>query len=502
MNRRVSHGNNAFAEADVPAFGSPRKWSWHEEARCMAIKKIQPETSMEIRKTAVLAWAFCCGISGVSAAAPPGSDVQTTDQFVIRFDAAAAATGDAAAAQAVQEAAAAAGLDARWLRRTALGDHVLRLKQPMATQAIESAAEAMRLSVPAIAWVVPDRRMFTQALPNDPLLREQWIFFDRSVGINLAPARAKKATGLGVRVGVVDTGYRPHADLAANLIPGYDMIADRSNAHDGDGRDPDAQDPGDYQPAGLCGSDTPEPSSWHGTQMAGLIAAQNNNGIGLTSIAPKAQIQSVRALGRCGGYTSDTTDAAIWAAGGRVPGVPPNPTPVRVVNLSLGGYGACDPLWQAAIDEVTARGVTVVAAAGNNFSEAEFFSPGSCAHVITVASVARNGARAPYSNFGVPVALAAPGGNGEGVEAGDVISTSDISPRKPRGDGYAHGAGTSQATAMVSATVALMLQRNPALTPGQIKQRLMRSAAPFGQPCKGCGAGRLDVAAAVAAASH
>jgi serine protease len=184
-----------------------------------------------------------------------------------------------------------------------------------------------------------------------------------------------------------------------------------------------------------------------------------------------------------------------------VPGLPLNPTPVRVVNLSLGGFGTCDPLWQAAIDEVHARGVTVVAAAGNNFSEAEFFSPGSCEHVITVAAIGRDGGRANYSNSGAPVELAAPGGDGLGVEDGDVISLSDTGTRRPRGDGYAHGAGTSQATAMVSAVVALMLERNPALTPDQIKQRLMRSAAPFARPCKGCGAGRLDAAAAVAAAS-
>lgn len=435
---------------------------------------------------------------GMSAAQAAGSLTATaTDQMVVRFQ---AGEPEDNTVRALQQAAAAAGLDARWLRRTATGDHVLRLPQAVPEQAIASAAALMRSAMPAIVWAIPDRRMFAQALPDDPLLHEQWAFFDRQAGVNVAPI-AGRLTGRGVRVGVVDTGSRPHADLVANLIPGFDIIADPVNAHDGDGRDADATDPGDYAPAGLCGSDTPSSSSWHGLQMAGLIAAGTNNGIGLAGIAPGAHIQPVRVLGRCGGYTSDTTDGALWAAGAKVPGLPLNPTPVRVVNLSLGGFGTCDPLWQAAIDEVHARGVTVVAAAGNNFSEAEFFSPGSCEHVITVAAIGRDGGRANYSNSGAPVELAAPGGDGLGVEDGDVISLSDTGTRGPRGDGYAHGAGTSQATAMVSAVVALMLERNPALTPDQIKQRLMRSAAPFARPCKGCGAGRLDAAAAVAAAS-
>jgi serine protease len=434
---------------------------------------------------------------GISAAQAAGGSMTTaTDQMVVRVH---ASEPEDSAAGALQQAASAAGLDARWLRRTATGDHVLRLSSALPDQTIESAAAAMQSAMPTIVWAVPDRRMFTQSLPNDPLLGEQWALFSRRAGVNVAPI-AGRFTGRGVRVGVVDSGYRPHADLVASLIPGYDMITDRTNAHDGDGRDADAQDPGDYLTGGVCGSDTFEPSSWHGTQMAGLIAAQARNGIGIAGIAPQASIQPVRALGRCGGYTSDTTDAALWAAGVKVPGLPLNPTPAHVINLSLGGYGTCDPLWQAAIDEVHARGVTVVAAAGNNFGEAEQFSPGSCKHVITVAAIGRDGGRAMYSNSGSPVELAAPGGDGLGVEDGDVISLSDTGTRGPRGDGYAHGAGTSQATAMVSATVALMLQRNPALTPDQIKQRLMCSAAPFAKPCKGCGAGRLDAAAAVAAA--
>jgi serine protease len=456
------------------------------------MRRLFPAVGVTVRP--LLMAAVAIGVCAVQAAGAPMATA--TDQIVVRLH---ASEPDDSAAGALQQAAAAAGLDARWLRRTATGDHVLRLSLAMPEQTIDAAAAVMRSAMPTIVWAVPDRRMFAQSLPDDPLLPEQWALFSRNAGVNVAPI-AGRFTGRGVRVGVVDTGYRPHADLVARLIPGFDLITDLVNAHDGDGRDPDAIDPGDYEPAGVCGSDTPRPSSWHGLQMAGLIAAGTNNGIGLAAIAPGAHIQPVRALGRCGGYTSDTTDSTLWAAGVKVPGLPLNPTPVQVVNLSLGGFGTCDPLWQAAIDEVHARGVTVVAAAGNNFSEAEFFSPGSCEHVITVAAVGRDGGRAMYSNSGSPVELAAPGGDGLGVDDGDVISLSDTGTRRPRGDGYAHGAGTSQATAMVSATVALMLQRNPALTPDQIRQRLMRSAAPFARPCKGCGAGRLDAAAAVAAA--
>ena len=137
--------------------------------------------------------------------------------------------------------------------------------------------------------------------------------------------------------------------MGGNLLPGYDMVSDAAVANDDDGRDGDASDPGDWvtqaeiaQRGGeffRC-ADSPEPSSWHGTQVSGLIAAVTHNGIGMASTAPGVRVLPVRVLGKCGGHDSDILAGMRWAAGLSVPGVPANPYPARVINLSLGGDGA------------------------------------------------------------------------------------------------------------------------------------------------------------------
>src|SRR5690606_15464034 len=159
---------------------------------------------------------------------------------------------------------------------------------------------------------------------------------------------------------VLDTGYADHNDLDANIVPGYDFIIDEAVAGDGDGRDGDAHDPGDWY-GGYA-------SSWHGTHVAGTVAAVTDNGAGLAGVAYKAKVQPVRVLGHGGGYTSDIADAIVWASGGTVDGVPANENPAEVLNLSLGGDGSCaqDPVTQEAIDGAIERGVTVVVAAGND----------------------------------------------------------------------------------------------------------------------------------------
>jgi serine protease len=99
--------------------------------------------------------------------------------------------------------------------------------------------------------------------------------------------------------------------------------------------------------------------------VAGTIAAKTNNGTGVAGVAFNAKIVPVRVLGKCGGYTSDIADAIIWASGGTVAGVPPMPTQARVINMSLGGGGACDITTQNAINSARSRGTVVVVAAGN-----------------------------------------------------------------------------------------------------------------------------------------
>jgi len=129
--------------------------------------------------------------------------------------------------------------------------------------------------------------------------------------------------------------------------------------------------------------------------LAGTIAAVGNNATGITGVAFGAKVLPVRVLGRCGGYTSDIADAIIWASGGTVAGVPANANPARVINMSLGGSGACDTTTQNAINSARSRGTVVVVAAGNSNANAAQFSPASCAGVITVAARLRIPTLAP-----------------------------------------------------------------------------------------------------------
>jgi serine protease len=301
-------------------------------------------------------------------------------------------------------------------------------------------------------------------------------------------------------IGLLDTGILAHADLdPARSVPGYDFISDRNLANDGDGRDADFADPGDWVAAGECGSGEPaELSSWHGTQVAGVIGAATDNGAGIAGVNHGSRLLMARVLGKCGGFTSDIVDALRWAAGLRVPGVPDNATPVRVINLSLGGDGPCTRLEQDAIDEVNARGVVVVAAAGNAGGDVAGQNPANCQGVVTVAATTRSGARAAYTNTGCGVDLSAPGASGDAGEG--LPALSNTGGTAPAADDYPLVAGTSFATAQVSGIAGLMLSVNGDLNPQQVRDILAQSARAFPDAsCDPslCGAGIVDASAAV-----
>jgi serine protease len=340
--------------------------------------------------------------------------------------------------------------------------------------------------------------MVPLATPNDPMYSQQWDFFEATGGLRL-PAAWDKSTGSGINVAVIDTGYRPHADLSGQILPGYDFIANTTIANDGNGRDSDASDPGDWTPAGSCSAGVPasdESSSWHGTHVAGTIAAKTNNGVGVAGVAYGAKIVPARVLGRCGGYTSDIADAIVWTSGGSVTGVPANANKARVLNLSLGGSGACDATTQNAINSARSRGAVVVVAAGNSNVNASNASPANCAGVIAVAATGRSGGKASYSNYGTVVDVAAPGGDyGAGI-----LSTLNSGTSTPASDSYASYMGTSMATPHVAGVAALMLSANPNLTPDEVEARLKSTARAFPAACPGCGAGIVDAEAAVNAA--
>jgi serine protease len=399
----------------------------------------------------------------------------------------------------VNSALALRGAKARLLRQMGTGAHIYKLDKALPHGEMQSLADQLKAADPNIAYAEPDRKMYPMFTPNDSSYSSQWDLYETTGGIR-APAAWDLATGSGVVVAVIDTGYRPHADLSGQIVAGYDMINDTAVSNDGTGRDSDPSDPGDWVAAGECGTGEPASnSSWHGTHVAGTIAAKTNNATGVAGIAFNAKVQPVRVLGKCGGYTSDIADGMVWASGGSVSGLPANATPAKVINMSLGGGGACDTTSQNAINSARSRGTTVVVAAGNENQNASNSNPANCSGVIAVAATDRNGARAYYSNYGSIVTLAAPGGDVRSSSSNGILSTLNAGTKAPGADSYAYYQGTSMATPHVAGVVALMYSAKPTATPDQIKAALVSSARAFPGSCSGCGAGILNAQAAVQA---
>jgi serine protease len=426
-----------------------------------------------------------------------------TDRLIIKYKAgtAAFAHADAQAMERAHEAANRAGVQMRYLRSNAFGAHVMKLDRLMTVAEVRGLAQAVAAADAEVEFVEPDRRMHALMTPNDSSYSLQWHYYETTGGLT-APSAWDKSTGSGVVVSVIDTGYRPHADLAANIVGGYDFISDTAVANDGNGRDSSALDPGDWVAANECGgTHAAQNSSWHGTHVAGTIAAVTNNASGVAGVAFNAKVVPARVLGKCGGYTSDIADAITWASGGSVSGVPANANPARVINMSLGGSGSCDSTSQAAINGARSRGTVVVVAAGNSNANAANYSPASCSGVITIAATGRTGARAYYSNYGSIVDVAAPGGDMSGSQSDGIYSTLNTGTTTPGSDTYAYYQGTSMATPHVVGVVALMLAKNSALTPDQVESMLKSTARAFPGNCGQCGAGIVNASAAVDAAA-
>jgi serine protease len=466
----------------------------------------------------LMAGAVQAGVSTQQVDAGLASIVQraapVTDRLIIGYrDAAEADAADArvlrarsvaahamsARVAALNSALALRGAKAGLLRQMGTGAHVFKLDRALSHNDLQRVAAELKAADPNIAYAEPDRKMYPLMTPNDTSYGSQWDLYETTGGIR-APAAWDLATGSGVTVAVIDTGIRPHADLSGQIVAGYDMIKDTAVSNDGNGRDSDPSDPGDWTAANECAAGEPASnSSWHGTHVAGTIAARTNNASGVAGIAFNAKIQPIRVLGKCGGYTSDIADGMIWASGGTVSGLPTNATPSRVINMSLGGGGACDTTSQNAINSARSRGTAIVVAAGNENQNASNSNPANCSGVITVAATDRNGSRAYYSNYGSVVTLAAPGGDVRSSSSNGILSTLNAGTQAPGADSYAYYQGTSMATPHVAGVVALMLSAKPGATPDQIKAALQSSARAFPGTCSQCGSGILDAAAAVAA---
>ncbi|MCQ3830986.1 S8 family serine peptidase [Microbulbifer elongatus] len=453
---------------------------------------------------------FClCLLCGFAAAQPtspppgsnPGADTPVLPQrLILRFSDASTRLERQHRLKALSRIS---GTDLRLARELATGEfQLVTLRHAIPAATLQNLLSVLRRQ-PGVATVEVDQLMQHTAVPGDSRYSEQWHYFEATAGINLEAAWDTH-DGSGVVVAVIDTGITDHSDLNENIIRGYDFIDDTTVANDGDGRDADPSDPGDWLRAWECGffnPSQPRNSSWHGTHVAGTIAAVTNNDRGVAGVAHGARVLVARVLGKCGGYTSDIIDAIVWTSGGNVAGVPVNANPAQVINLSLGGQGSCSAAMQSAINTARDNGATVVISAGNSNSNAADFSPANCAGVITVAATDREGNRASYSNYGATVEISAPGGE-TNVSGNGVLSTLNSGTQGPAGESYHYYQGTSMAAPHVAGVAALLYQANPTITPDQVVNALQSTARAIPGSCSGgCGAGIVDARAALNAVS-
>ena len=367
---------------------------------------------------------------------------------------------------------------------------------------------------PGVTGVIPDIRALPLIDPIDPYYASQWDMHAPTTGkegaANVSPTWGT-TTGAGVVVAVIDTGQTNHPDLIANMPEGWgvDMIENSATARDGDGRDMNPTDEGDW---------AWYPSSWHGTHVAGTIGAAQND-IGISGIAPNVSMLHVRVLGAGGGSFNDVIDGIRWAAGlttswdGRpwsAFGLTDNAHPADVINMSLGGGGSCWSTLQDAISQARAAGTVVVTAAGNSFRDAANFTPANCNDTVTVAATGRVGGLANYSNFGSSIDIAAPGGD-MSRDSG-ILSTIATGATALTGYGYTNYQGTSMAAPHVAGVAALVASQHPTWGPAEIEAAIYAGVRPFPvdslRPCvttsetptgnqRQCGAGLLDAVGAL-----
>jgi serine protease len=361
----------------------------------------------------------------------------------------------------------------------------------------------------------------TEFKPADEFYSSQWHLFS-AYGINLPKAWNYTRGTKSVVVAVIDSGITKHPDLDSQVVPGYDFVSNKNRSNDGDGWDADPSDPGDYYTDSRGNF---VESSWHGTHVAGIIAAAANT-IGVTGVAPGIVIQPIRAMGVEGGTSADLIAAINWAAGLSVPGVPNNPTPAKVINMSMGtsGISICDDIASGgrlgstgqALKAARAAGVTTITAAGNFNTDARFSYPGNCFPTINVGATGFSGDRAWYSNFtaataqGVGVDISAPGGDDRDQAQtppsteGQLVSTFNDGQSKPGNPSYGIQEGTSMAAPVVSGIIALLYSIKPTITFDEAWNILSKTVTPFkpGGQCASsttglCGIGIVNAGAAV-----
>lgn len=300
-----------------------------------------------------------------------------------------------------------------------------------------------------------------------------------------------------VVVAVVDSGVlTDHPSLQGKLLAGMDMVSGPYSQRGGrstnvapderhvqcDGREPVAQ----YRT--------------HGTEVASVIVGNGDGGA--WGVAPKAKVVPVRVMSACGMSRQDLIDALAWSAGLPVQGLPINPNPARVVNVSLaGGRNFCGDDLQAVVNQLNAKGVFVVAAAGNTFGQ-RLKEPANCAGVISVGATNHNNEVAHYSALDERTMIYAQGGgtqrDAQGTRqlSGLRVASFDLSNLgHEQPSVHDKGVGTSFATPVVAGFIAQWLAKNPSLTPQDFEQQMHRFTEPVPavQACQDCKPRRLAV---------
>jgi serine protease len=490
-----------------------------------------------------------------------------TGRVIVKFKANAELLKSESTAQALgvtRGASRAASLAQRTGLALSSGARLDERMQVMRATGVDSRTLAARLAAqPDVEYAVPDERARVMVAPNDPRYASvsgngpaagQWYLRAPSTtlrsAINAEAAWDVSTGSNSVVVAVLDTGVRyDHEDLktvanGGNLLPGYDMVADVAAANDGDGRDADPSDPGDFVTSADvtnladCEPGDESDSSWHGTQTSSLIGALTDNGIGMASVGRNLRVLPIRVLGKCGGFNSDIILGMRWAAGLSTPeiaAVNPVANRAKVINMSLGGSGTCSAAYQDTINELTTAGVVVVASAGNSAGHA-IAQPANCSGVIAVAGLRHLGTKVGFSDIGTQVTLAAPGGNCvtdtgncqypiiTAINSGTTVPVAGAAGSRYT-DGVNYAVGTSFSAPLVAGTVGLMFSVRPALTSAEVKAALQGTARSFPNSgadstvvsCKTptttdqlecycttstCGAGMLDTGAAVTAANR
>jgi serine protease len=450
-------------------------------------------------------------------------------QFIVKLRAAPAGSAVPEARQRIAAVAGRAGVALRAQRPITASLYVLRLES--ATGESAAASLARLRADPDLEYAELDQRRYVHAVtPDDPLFAQQWYLQTSTStpsALDAVDAWSITTGSSATVIADIDTGVRvDHPDLAGRLLPGYCFISDPFVANVGTSGStcpgPGAVDPGDWitqqdidsSPNGECSNQTsPEPSSWHGTRVAGILGAASNNSVGVAGVTWNAQLLPVRALGTCGGIDSDIISGMLWAAGIAVSGAPANPNPAKIINLSLGAAGACPNSYQDAIDQISALGVLVVVSAGNEGGPVD--APANCSGVAGVTGLRQAGTKVGYSSLGPQIALAAPAGNCSNAFTGllgspcvySMTTTTNLGYQQPDANDYTgeyycdpttgsdspvcvlantnqyrtYNIGTSFSAPVVAGIAALMSAVNTKLNSCQLITRLKQSSTPFPQ---------------------